>query len=1836
MEINANDGNNFAERARKINERLFIDLDHRLFGGVEVIRELSKQRNKRVFMPIVYTSAIGLADQNRQITGKFDGGITQTPQVFIDCQAMDGDFGLQINWDVREGVFPDGMIDDMFDLFQQRIEELAKDETDWNKINGLFLPQWQADERNVANHTETDLPIHLLQSGFMEWAQKAPDRVAVTDGEKKLTYGELHQYALKIRQKIVNVGAKHQDCIAIAMNKSIYQVAAVLGTLYAGCIYVPIVADQEIERAKKILEITNANIVLTTVAENSEYMSGKAIIEVDALSDIKFETELPEYGLEDVAYIIFTSGSTGEPKGVTITHAAAVNTIEDINNKNKVTCDDSVLGLSKLNFDLSVYDIFGLLQVGGKIVYPIQENYMNPDHWIKMIEEHRITIWNSVPALMKILLTELETMNTTHMLPLRCVLLSGDWIPVNMPSQIKEIVPMAKINCLGGATEASIWSINHEFCDERIYEKIPYGKPLSNQAKVVGDFTTNILFDFSASDMKGTIAEQLKFIRNKLYEYCDHSSYEGVEIIRDMIKTGKISQEKPLPIVFTSMLFGNLPNLSEMDVVYSQSQTSQVSLDNQTYKLEDGGLIVWDFIKKIYPETMVEEMFSYYCMVIEQLSKNDGELKCSPAFEKKIKLYNSTEKEIDFFNLGKRLDNIFYKFADKIAITDFEGGITYRELERNIKSTMHDLKKNGIKPGKYVVIKTDKSKESIITILAVVLAGATYVPVEKHWPVERVQYILDNAGADMIIDPYEVCSSNEVNDSWKNIDVESSTYVIYTSGSTGKPKGVEIAYKSMVNTVLDINDRIGLNSSDTILGLSSLCFDLSVYDLFATFFTGAQLKLVKELRDTEDIKKLVDSSSDIVWNSVPAAMELFIDSLDEDYKNDEMKAVLLSGDWINVNLPDKIKKHFPKAAIFSLGGATEASIWSIYYPIKKVDASWTSIPYGYPLTNQSIYILDSEQRICPPEVIGEIYIGGIGVAKGYINDEEKTSNSFVKSKYGRLYRTGDFGKYSREGYVIFCGRRDSQVKIGGYRIELEEIEAQIKEVPNIKDCIAVVNYKNQIVVFYKGEELDIAEIKRAIRKKLPTYMYPHRYYRVDDFPLNTNEKIDRKMLKSMADSGIQNKMHNEKQDDLRNPSLNKVIEIWSEVLNCDVEPENDFFELGGDSIKAQRIVRKIADNFKVKISFLTVIHSKNVAEFSKEVEKISLSFKNSKKDEATSAGSKQDNQNVFPLTGVQLAYLNGRNDNYELGKYNAHYYFEAETEYTANQIEYAIRKEVSRHDALRTIFYKNGRQKILNNVPDYSVIVTKCQNDEEKEIELQKQRKILSHKVYDHEKWPLFTFQMIESPNSRILMVSLDLMVCDGDSMQILFTEIADTLEGKSDAEKIEYSYAEYIQNISNQKNSESYEEDKAYWLNKIDSLSSYPQIPMKMKLADCRDYNIVRKSAIIDSVLWGNFKETARRHKVSPSALLCTLYGRIMAKWGNQSEVLLNLTVFQRQQKNTEKIIGDFTKLLPLNLVFAKEDIWKSAERVQEQIMKELDHLSFDGTEIMRELAKRRGVFGKALLPVVFTCVLFDCPENYFERLGSIKYAVSQTPQVFLDNQITEMGGRLHISWDVVDELFEACIIDEIFLEFVEDIKRISENNKANSTNDFVTKVWGNILTKEIITKSVVPDLLKNIDLKQIKILDYAQELCPPDVKGQVYVSESEIMNDRNKTYYKILEHPLYGRMADTGIIGVLTHDGYMEFVVPNCETSVETPDKKEDTHEEEIEKPIVKEIMKIWKEVFEIEDISIQDDFYTLGGDSIILMRLVDEMCKTLGCDVTVDDILQSENISDLANRV
>lgn len=483
LAVDAGKSNEFTEFAKSINSKLFEDLDHRLYSGIEVIRELARKRNQPSLMPIVFTSAIGLIDSNNQLLGKVEGfGISQTPQVFIDCQAMDGNFGLQINWDIREGIFPEGMIEDMFQAFEEKIHRLSAGLEEWGSSKGIDIPQWQVREREEANATKTALPKGFLYSKFLEQVKVKPNDIAVDDGEGSFTYKELDSFAKAIAFEVVKHGGNKQDKIAVVMDKSRYQVAAVLGILYMGGVYVPVDAKQTGLRRTKILDNLGSNIVLTLSCNNNIYTENICTLEVDRIIRSN-DFEVAENQIENPAYIIYTSGSTGLPKGVVISHEAAVNTIEDINKKFQVKSSDKILALSQLNFDLSVYDIFGMLSVGGTIIYPKNEHYLNPSYWADLIEKHNITIWNSVPALMKMLLTQLQTETSKREMPLRLVLLSGDWIPLNMPEQLAQQISEIEVICLGGATEASIWSIYHSFNEIKPHwSSIPYGKPLANQS----------------------------------------------------------------------------------------------------------------------------------------------------------------------------------------------------------------------------------------------------------------------------------------------------------------------------------------------------------------------------------------------------------------------------------------------------------------------------------------------------------------------------------------------------------------------------------------------------------------------------------------------------------------------------------------------------------------------------------------------------------------------------------------------------------------------------------------------------------------------------------------------------------------------------------------------------------------------------------------------------------------------------------------------------------------------------------------------------------------------------------------------------------------------------------------------------------------------------------------------------------------------------------------------------------------------------------------------------------------------------------------------------------
>lgn len=483
----------FSKRTESINRELFENLDHTLFSGIEVMREITRERGQEAaFMPYVFTSAIGLTKaQNQTLIGKFDGyGISQTPQVFIDCQVTDGEFGLKINWDVRKDVFPDGMIADMFEIFKGKLLELSKSTDKWNEKIDIQLPDWQTKERLLMNKTEKVLPIHCMYDLFLENVQKFPDKMAVVDCEGGFSYIQLKRLASSIAKVIVSNGGKRGDKIAVLMGKSRYQVAAVLGILLAGGVYVPIDGNQANYRMKAIIEKSGIKQAIVLSNQSKEDIDIKYIY-ADRVEEknISFNIESPDPS--EAAYIIYTSGTTGEPKGVVISHESAMNTIEDIIARLNLEEKDSVLGLSQLTFDLSVFDIFGTLTFGGTLVYPETEKYLDPEYIDELVRKYKITVWNSVPAFMEVYLNHIEK-RENYKSSLKYVMLSGDWIPLNMPGKLCEKIDKLKFYSLGGATEASIWSNIFEFSTlSKEWTSIPYGHPLTNQKLFVLDSKMN-------------------------------------------------------------------------------------------------------------------------------------------------------------------------------------------------------------------------------------------------------------------------------------------------------------------------------------------------------------------------------------------------------------------------------------------------------------------------------------------------------------------------------------------------------------------------------------------------------------------------------------------------------------------------------------------------------------------------------------------------------------------------------------------------------------------------------------------------------------------------------------------------------------------------------------------------------------------------------------------------------------------------------------------------------------------------------------------------------------------------------------------------------------------------------------------------------------------------------------------------------------------------------------------------------------------------------------------------------------------------------------------------
>ena len=544
------------------------------------------------------------------------------------------------------------------------------------------------------------------------------------------------------------------------------------------------------------------------------------------------------------------------------------------------------------------------------------------------------------------------------------------------------------------------------------------------------------------------------------------------------------------------------------------------------------------------------------------------------------------------------------KSPDAIALCRHQLSMTYGELNRKANSLARCLISRGVKSGDNVALMVARSFDMVAGMLAIMKTGAAYVPIDPDYPVDRQEYILENSAVGLLIadNDYLLLETlpesrlvrlkqidlNNFQDDNINAQIDSSqlAYTIYTSGSTGKPKGVMIEHQSAVNLLQWVNIEFSIGPQDCLLFITSMCFDLSVYDIFGLLAAGGSIVMVEkqELMDAPVLKDMLVKHKVTFWDSVPSTMDYFVSELGlantSDFEN-HLRLVFMSGDWIPVNLPDRIKKVFPGARIISLGGATEGTVWSNFYPIDKVEAGWTSIPYGKPIANNFFYILDEQLKPVLPGAEGELYIGGVGVARGYANDAEKTAKAFIKDPFnsslgGRMYKTGDYGRMLPGMNMEFIGRIDDQVKIRGFRIELGEITSVLQKHENVKSAVVlaktVSGHEKELVAFFTGDA-QIAALKAYLSEQLPPYMMPAHFVALDSIPLTGNGKVDKKALLQFASPSA---------DEFTfyaapRTNVEKMLaDIWSEYLGLKkISIYDNFFELGGHSLIAVKVMTKI-------------------------------------------------------------------------------------------------------------------------------------------------------------------------------------------------------------------------------------------------------------------------------------------------------------------------------------------------------------------------------------------------------------------------------------------------------------------------------------------------------------------------------------------------------------------------------------------------------------------------------------------------------------------------------------
>ena len=1142
-----------------------------------------------------------------------------------------------------------------------------------------------------------------------------------------------------------------------------------------------------------------------------------------------------------------------------------------------------------------------------------------------------------------------------------------------------------------------------------------------------------------------------------------------------------------------------------------------------------------------FSEEEMERVLAQFEYILEQIAENPecnvGEIEVVTAEEKAqiINEFNNTDTEYPSDKtVAQLLEEIVEKYPNKEAISYGDIKITYDELNKRANKVAAKLREIGVKEDDFVAIITEKSIEMIVGVCAILKAGAAYIPIDPNYPEERNKFILEDCKPKVLIKTNCDISFEttvkvlDINDkgiqecSGENLSVvgdgRSLAYVIYTSGTTGKPKGALIENRSIIRLVRNTN-YMEFTKDMILLQTGSMAFDASTFEVWGTLLNGGKLVLIdKDVLMNPELLKLNLISNNV--NTLFMTTALFNQVVQEDVTVfDGLNYLLTGGERASESHINMLINHNSKIKLINAYGPTENTTFTTMYQIERIVEN---IPIGKPISNTKVYVLNGN-RMCGIGMVGELCTTGEGVAKGYLNRDDLNNEKFVNNLYGegKMYRTGDLVRWLPNGELEIIGRIDEQVKIRGFRIELLEIEKALKEISGVKNAAVIVrtteNGEKILNGYFQSEEdKDISWIKDKLRNRLPEYMVPSGLMQIDEIPVTTNGKVDKRALPEISMTGSSDYVPP------RNEMESIIANIFKEILHLDkVSVYDNFFEIGGHSLRATKLVNRIEKETNKKI-FIKDIFTNSTVE---KISNMLLGKSNEEYEPIPVAKEKK----YYKMSSVQKrVYFIHVMEQSTL--YNMPQCLKIVGEVKKEKVEEVINQLISRHESLRTRFLvvnDEPVQEVCNEVKADFEYIENYEDDE---------RKLVFSLVqpFNLEKPSQIRVRLIKRESYYLLFIDMHHIIGDGMSVSVFIEEFSKLYND----EKLENGVRQY-KDYSEWINKRDLNKQAQYWMDLYKDEVPILNLPTDFKRPVHQSFKGNYITKFVSNKCVNKIKAVAKKYGVTEYMVCLSALMILLGKYSNKEDIVVGTPISGRTHKDTERMIGMFVNTLVLR---GKPMLNKSFEQFLKEIkdvcLKSYENQEYPFEELVEALEIEKDTSRNPMFDVMFAFQNNDVQKFNLGELEVNRVDFESNISKFdLTFNVNENEGAYEIDLEYCTDLFKEKTIELILEHYIYILEQVAEDSKM---------VISDISTATEIEKEQILNIFNNTET------NYPKNMSVMGVfESQVSLNKDKVavvFNEDTLTYKELNNeaNKVASKLIDSGI-------GKGDFVAVFSEKSVE-----------------------------------------------------------------------------------